>query len=1306
MSGITFIVEGATGLDEQDVKNSFENLRNASGDFDQDILYIASKTRVLIIIANDTVSGTSATYPVTSGDTAYYGTYDYVIRIPKQGFDGDTYNHVGTDKWSLERLYAHEVAHVMQAIGDNAPSTQAEREEQATKYSNHIMSTAHPEESPQTHYYNTEGDTGSGLNQNSGSGDSPHILDDSSPLSENLPGAPLPSQLAAIQPAFGDAINASSPLVIDLSSGHSGVTLTTWSASTTETYFDLDDNGFAVQTAWVSGDTGLLARDLNENGIIDSSAELFGSPTVDGFAKLAMLDSNHDLRIDSNDDAWDSLVVWNDDGDAVTQSGELHSLASLNIANIDLAGVASSTSTISGNSISHVSKITFTSGATAAIDDAWFVHDNTNSFYTGEYTLDVDTLFLPRVRGYGTLPDLTIAMSLDSDLKDLVLGFAGTDLSEFADAKTAITDILYKWAGVEGVDPDSRGIWVDAQHLAFLEQFIGSDFLQITTHSADPQPWAGALIEDAYQAAFAMLSADILVQTGFGQLFDTAITYNPSSGTRTGDTDLSEDAIDDLVSIAPSSGPENEAFWVSVAWALDVTKGISNLSYDETTWLSDAITASNALSDWATVLHSYDPSAGTASQNGTNGAETLYGDVTADTIHGFNGADTIYGDYGNDILYGDDGNDVIYGDEGADVLYGGAGNDHLYGGDGNDTIHGEYGNDTLDGGAGGNFLSALTGDDTFVYGGGHDVISDTGGSDQLLLPSGIVLGDLTFQRVSTEGSLSYFDDLLINIDGAGTIEIKAHFQSSSFRIETLVFSDTSTLDLTTLANPDVYLTAGNDTFTSGATGAFAIYGGDGDDYMSDYQNAAHTFDGGNGNDAMYGGAGNDTYIASTGFDTISENAGTDTIVVPAAFTIDDVTFYRILNGSGPTDNLGISINGLGEIAVIAQFSSALVEYMHFDNDNSTISLSGLSITTVGTAGNDNLSPPSTHAGANDILDGREGDDYVNGGSGDDTYIFSAGHDTITESSGDDTILVRSSYAPGDISISFVPYYYDTTGMRLEDTDGNSITVYRQGYSSGYVVEHVAFADTTVWNLSSMEIETHGTSSADYLYGHDVGDASSADTIYGYAGNDTIDAGDGNDLVYAGDGADYVYASNGNDTVYGGNDADELHGKFHSVLYGEAGNDDLYANPYSNEAAGTLVTLFGGDGADTLHGGNYGETVMHGGNGVDTMISAYGTDTFAFDAASAFNAVDVIQQFNTSEHDKIDISDVLDGHYDPLTDAITDFVQITTSGSNSELFVDTTGSATFGSSQHIATIQYITGLTDEAALVTAGTLIAA
>jgi hypothetical protein len=61
-------------------------------------------------------------------------------------------------------------------------------------------------------------------------------------------------------------------------------------------------------------------------------------------------------------------------------------------------------------------------------------------------------------------------------------------------------------------------------------------------------------------------------------------------------------------------------------------------------------------------------------------------------------------------------------------------------------------------------------------------------------------------------------------------------------------------------------------------------------------------------------------------------------------------------------------------------------------------------------------------------------------------------------------------------------------------------------------------------------------------------------------------------------------------------------------------------------------------------------------------------------------------------------------YDPVHDAITDWVRITDSGSNSIVEVDTDGPGSGHSWQQIATIVGVTGLTDEAALVANGNLI--
>lgn len=63
-------------------------------------------------------------------------------------------------------------------------------------------------------------------------------------------------------------------------------------------------------------------------------------------------------------------------------------------------------------------------------------------------------------------------------------------------------------------------------------------------------------------------------------------------------------------------------------------------------------------------------------------------------------------------------------------------------------------------------------------------------------------------------------------------------------------------------------------------------------------------------------------------------------------------------------------------------------------------------------------------------------------------------------------------------------------------------------------------------------------------------------------------------------------------------------------------------------------------------------------------------------------------------------------YDPLISAITDFLQITTSGSNSIVKVDRDGTGTSYALSQISTIEGVTGLTDEQALLMNGNLIVA
>lgn len=208
-------------------------------------------------------------------------------------------------------------------------------------------------------------------------------------------------------------------------------------------------------------------------------------------------------------------------------------------------------------------------------------------------------------------------------------------------------------------------------------------------------------------------------------------------------------------------------------------------------------------------------------------------------------------------------------------------------------------------------------------------------------------------------------------------------------------------------------------------------------------------------------------------------------------------------------------------------------------------------------------------------------------------------------------------------------------------------------------------DTLDYSASTSAITvnlTTGTQTDTYSTAPSSDTISGIENIVGTTGNDNI-TGDGySNTLWGGSGNDAIYGQGGND-----------------ILKGEAGTD----------------TLRGEDGNDYLYGGS----------GLDTMYGGLGADIFVFETASAFSNIDVIKDFSTTQGDKIDIKELLVG-YDPLTSAITDFLQITTSGSNSIIKVDRDGSGTAYSLAQLGTIEGVTGLTDEQALLTNGNLVVA
>jgi Ca2+-binding RTX toxin-like protein len=196
-------------------------------------------------------------------------------------------------------------------------------------------------------------------------------------------------------------------------------------------------------------------------------------------------------------------------------------------------------------------------------------------------------------------------------------------------------------------------------------------------------------------------------------------------------------------------------------------------------------------------------------------------------------------------------------------------------------------------------------------------------------------------------------------------------------------------------------------------------------------------------------------------------------------------------------------------------------------------------------------------------------------------------------------------------------------------------------------------------------------------GSDTGAVSITLNVTGIVGtevNNTLTGTTGNDIIRGLGGNDTLSGELGDDVMFGGEGNDTLKGR--------DGND----------------TMYGGNGDDYLEGGNH-DDIFYGGVGIDTLKGGSGRDTFVF--TSMLDAGDTIQDYNRAAIERIDISAILE-MYDPLVDAITDFVQITTVGANSVLAVDVDGGA--NNFVTLATILNVINLTDEQALVNSGHLI--
>jgi hypothetical protein len=106
--------------------------------------------------------------------------------------------------------------------------------------------------------------------------------------------------------------------------------------------FDMNGDGHADDTGWLSSTDGFLVIDRNNDGRVTEASELsLAAESGDartGLQGLGALDSNGDRVVDAKDARFGELRVWLDrNGNGETDAGELSTLAEAGIASIRLA---------------------------------------------------------------------------------------------------------------------------------------------------------------------------------------------------------------------------------------------------------------------------------------------------------------------------------------------------------------------------------------------------------------------------------------------------------------------------------------------------------------------------------------------------------------------------------------------------------------------------------------------------------------------------------------------------------------------------------------------------------------------------------------------------------------------------------------------------------------------------------------------------------------------------------------------------------------------------------------------------------
>lgn len=219
---------------------------------------------------------------------------------------------------------------------------------------------------------NSEGDTGGNMVYMNGS----FLFADGrqgSLVDAGLAYRPAGSGSAQAAATGDEDIALAAPIVFDFDGNASGLVSINASAA----QFDMDGDGDLDRTGWITRGDALLALDRNRDGRITDIAEISFVGDKPGaltdLQGLAAFDSNGDGRLTAADARFAEFKLWFDnDGNGVSDAGELLSLAEAGVREIGLSSVSvpSNGPPANGNRIHGLGRFVREDGSTGTLLDA------------------------------------------------------------------------------------------------------------------------------------------------------------------------------------------------------------------------------------------------------------------------------------------------------------------------------------------------------------------------------------------------------------------------------------------------------------------------------------------------------------------------------------------------------------------------------------------------------------------------------------------------------------------------------------------------------------------------------------------------------------------------------------------------------------------------------------------------------------------------------------------------------------------------------------------------------------------------